>query len=161
MSAKNSFKFLHKQTRNFAYINRVNGLGLFQCWIRSVFEFFSLVLISNGYESVFASSIISTASWVMIFSGAVCGFISDKTNEPNMIVYICMGGCVLSFLILLNTVPSNFGINFWIDGNGACRILMALSAEAMRSENRSIGMGVFYGAGLVAVIRATDRWLVI
>ena len=145
VSAKNSFKFSLSKPEILLTLTASMAWGFFNAGYVVYLSFSPLVLISSGYESVFASSIISTASWVMIFSGAVCGFISDKTNRPNMIVYICMGGCVLSFLILLNTpYPLISALIFGLMGMAPAGILMALSAEAMRSENRSIGMGVFF-----------------
>ena len=41
--------------------------------------------MSSGHSAIAASSIVSAASWVMIFSGASCGFISDKLNGQTLL----------------------------------------------------------------------------
>ena len=119
--------------------------GFFNAGYVVYLSFSPLVLISLGHSAMAASSIVSAASWVMIFSGAICGFISDKTKRPNLIIYICMGACTLSFLMLLNLpLPLISVLIFGLVGMAPAGILMALSAEAMRVESRSIGMGVFF-----------------
>ena len=56
-----------------------------------------------------------------------------------------MGACTLSFLMLLNLpFPLISVLIFGLVGMAPAGILMALSAEAMRVESRSIGMGVFF-----------------
>ncbi|MEC7388476.1 MAG: MFS transporter, partial [Pseudomonadota bacterium] len=119
--------------------------GFFNAGYVVYLSFSPLVLMSSGHSAIAASSIVSAASWVMIFSGAICGFISDKTRRPNLIIYICMGACILSFLMLLNLpFPLISVLIFGLVGMAPAGILMALSAEAMRVESRSIGMGVFF-----------------
>ena len=119
--------------------------GFFNAGYVVYLSFSPLVLMSSGHSAIAASSIVSAASWVMILSGAICGFISDKTKRPNLIIYICMGACILSFLMLLNLpFPLTSVLIFGLVGMAPAGILMALSAEAMRVESRSIGMGVFF-----------------
>ncbi|GIS88940.1 MAG: hypothetical protein CM1200mP18_16500 [Gammaproteobacteria bacterium] len=52
-------------------------------------SFGASVLINGGYEPTGAAAIISLASWVMLFSGTVCGQISDRIKKPDTILYIC------------------------------------------------------------------------
>ena len=95
--------------------------GFFNAGYVVYLSFSPLVLMSSGHSAIAASSIVCAASWVMIFSGAICGFISDKTKRPNLIIYICMGACTLSFFNVIKfAIPSYFSPNFWISRDGPC-----------------------------------------
>ena len=143
--AKSSFTFSLNRAEVLLTLIASLAWGCFNAGYIVYLSFSPLVLINSGYSSIAASSLISTASWVMIFSGAICGFISDKTKRPNIIVYICMGACTISFLMLLNLpFPLISILIFGLVGMAPAGILMALSAEAMSVESRSIGMGVFF-----------------
>ena len=50
---------------------------------------------------------------------------------------------------------------FGLAGMAPAGILMALSAEAMRVESRSIGMGVFFMGQVLPINRSAGSWLVI
>tara|TARA_B100000989_G_scaffold293500_1_gene271003 strand:+ start:150 stop:1316 length:1167 start_codon:yes stop_codon:yes gene_type:complete len=142
---RGSFTFSLSRVEVLLTVTASLAWGFFNAGYIVYLSFSPLILTKSGYSSIAASSIISAASWVMIFSGAICGFISDKTKKPNLIIYICMGACTLSFLILLNLpFPLISVLIFGLIGMAPAGILMALSAEAMRVESRSIGMGVFF-----------------
>ena len=142
---RGSFTFSLSRVEVLLTVTASLAWGFFNAGYIVYLSFSPLILTNSGYSSIAASSIISAASWVMIFSGAICGFISDKTKKPNLIIYICMGTCTLSFLMLLNLpFPLISVLIFGLVGMAPAGILMALSAEAMRVESRSIGMGVFF-----------------
>ena len=142
---RGSFTFSLSRVEVLLTVTASLAWGFFNAGYIVYLSFSPLILTKSGYSSIAASSIISAASWVMIFSGAICGFISDKTKKPNLIIYICMGACTLSFLILLNLpFPLISVLIFGLIGMAPAGILMALSAEAMRVESRSIGMSVFF-----------------
>ena len=103
------------------------------------------VLFDAGYDMVSALGVISLASWVMIFSGVVCGQIADRSGKPDMVLYVCMAAAVLALMILFvipSAIPSS--LLFGLMGMAPAGVIMALTAGAMKPENRAVGMGVFF-----------------
>ncbi len=120
------------------------------------------VLIDTGYEMVSALGVISLASWIMIFSGVVCGQIADRSGRPDIVLYVCMAAAVLALVILFSrplSIPSS--LLFGLVGMAPAGVIMALTAAAMRPENRALGMGVFFTAYFVvqAPAPAIAGWL--
>ena len=68
---------------------------------------------------VSALGVISLASWVMIFSGVVCGQIADRSGKPDIVLYVCMAAAVLALMILF-VIPSGHPLKpaFWTNGHG-------------------------------------------
>lgn len=105
------------------------------------------VLVAGGYEMVSALGVISLASWLMIFSGVVCGLIADRTGKADLVLYVCTGAAMMAILMLFITplaIPSS--ILFGLIGVAPAGVIMALTGQAMKPENRAIGMGVFFTA---------------
>jgi MFS family permease len=94
-----------------------------------------------------AAAIISVGSWLMIFSGAACGQISDRSKRPNLILGVCMVGAIGALGVL---AVDGFGLTaslvFGLVGMAPAGVIMALTGEAMRPERRAFGMGVFLSA---------------
>ncbi len=104
-----------------------------------------LMLQQLGTTAFGAAAVISVASWLMIFSGALCGHIADRTGRRSLILSICMAGAVLSLLML--TVPGAGlagSLLFGLVGMAPAGVIMALAGEAMRTEVRALGMGIFF-----------------
>ena len=103
------------------------------------------VLVGGGYDMVPALGVISLASWVLIFSGAVCGQIADRSGKSDMVIYVCMAAAILALIILPVmplAVPSS--LLFGLIGVAPAGVILALAAQAMKPENRAIGMGLFF-----------------
>jgi len=101
------------------------------------------VLEAQGYTALRAAGVISVASWLMIFSGALCGQIADRFGRRNTILTICMTPAVISLLLL--GVPGaglEASLLLGLVGMAPAGVIMALVADAMRPEQRAIGMGV-------------------
>ncbi|USG61974.1 MFS transporter [Sneathiella marina] len=108
-------------------------------------SFAPISLVADGYDTLTALSIVSLASWLMMFSISLCGFISDKSGKPDLLIYICMAGAVIALVLLIYTplaIPSSLLFGFL--GVAPAGVIMALTAEAMKPENRAIGMGLFF-----------------
>ncbi len=105
------------------------------------------VLVAGGMASLQAASIISIASWVMIFSGAVCGQIADRTGRSALILTICLV-CAMASLTLLPqqgwAIPLT--LLFGLVGMAPAGLIMALTGQAMAPQKRAFGMGVFFSA---------------
>jgi MFS family permease len=102
------------------------------------------VLMAGGLGSFEAASTVSLASWVMIFSGALCGWIADRTGRADVIFYFCLG-CAIAAMILLPEVAWAVPVSllFGLLGIAPAGIVMALTGAAMAPQNRAFGMGVF------------------
>ena len=102
------------------------------------------VLVAGGLGAFEAASIISLASWVMILSGALCGWIADRTGRADVIFYFCLC-CAMASLALLPQVAWAVPVSllFGLLGVAPAGIVMALTGAAMARQNRAFGMGVF------------------
>ena len=103
------------------------------------------ILESQGYSVLSAAGTISIASWLMIVSFALCGYIADRFGYRSAILAICMMSAVLSLLLL--SVPGAglaSSVLFGLVGFAPAGLIMALAGEAMRPEQRAFGMGVFF-----------------
>jgi predicted MFS family arabinose efflux permease len=102
------------------------------------------VLVAGGDTAVHAASVISLASWVMIFSATLCGQIADRTGKSDLILSVCLLSAIVSLLLLPQpgwAVP--LSLVFGLIGVAPAGIMMALTGAAMAPEKRSFGMGVF------------------
>jgi predicted MFS family arabinose efflux permease len=102
------------------------------------------VLVASGDSALHAASVISLASWVMIFSGTICGQIADRTGRSDLILGVCLLVGVASLLLLPQpgwAVP--LSLAFGLLGIAPAGIIMALTGAAMAPHKRAFGMGVF------------------
>jgi predicted MFS family arabinose efflux permease len=110
-------------------------------------SFGASVLINGGYEPTGAAAIISLASWVMLFSGAICGQISDRFKKPDTILYICLAGGIASLLLLPWTqFAVGLSLLFGLIGMAPAGVIMALTTQAMAPHRRAFGIGVFFSS---------------
>ncbi len=120
------------------------------------------VLIAGGLGEFQAASILSLASWVMIFSGALCGLIADRTGRSDLIVTVCLC-CGMASLALLPQVAWAIPVSlmFGLLGVAPAGLVMALTGAAMAPEKRAFGMGVFLSVFflLTAPAPAVAGWL--
>ena len=119
--------------------------GVFNAGYVTYLSFGPAVLEAQGYSALKAAGVISIASWLMIFSGVLCGRIADRTGRRDVILLVCMTGAVCSLALL--SVP---GTGFWASlafgllGMAPAGVIMALAGAAVRPENRAFGMGIFF-----------------
>jgi len=102
------------------------------------------VLVAGGDSAMHAASVISLASWVMIFSGTVCGQIADRTGRSDLILGLCLLAGIASLLLLPHpgwAVP--LSLVFGLLGVAPAGLMMALTGVAMAPHKRAFGMGVF------------------
>ena len=119
--------------------------GLFNAGYVVYLSFGPSILIAQGMDTVSALGVISIASWIMIFSGALCGYIADRSGRPDLIVFICLIFSMLSLLSLCFTTANLMSVLiFGLIGMAPAGLIMALAAKAMRPENRALGMGIFF-----------------
>jgi MFS family permease len=102
--------------------------GTFNAGYVIYLSFAPRVLVAGGVGAFEAASILSLASWVMIFSGTLCGMIADRTGRSNM-PQVAWAIPVSLMFGLLGVAPAG--------------LVMALTGEAMAPARRAFGMGVF------------------
>jgi predicted MFS family arabinose efflux permease len=120
------------------------------------------VLVAGGLGALEAASIVSLASWVMIFSGAACGQLADRTGRSDLILSVCLGVAMVSLALLAHVgwaVP--LSLLFGLVGMAPAGLIMALTGAAMAPQKRAFGMGVFFSAYFVvtAPAPAIAGWL--
>ena len=125
-------------------------------------SFAERVLVAGGLKPLESASIVSLASWVMLFSGAVWGFIADRTGKHALIVTICLGCAMASLAVLPQVawaIPAS--LVFGLLGVAPAGLIVALSGSAMAPEKRAFGMGVFLSIFylLTAPAPALAGWL--
>jgi MFS family permease len=126
--------------------------GLFNAGYIVYLSFAPRVLMTGGYGASQAAAVISIASWVMIFSGAICGQIADRTGKRDQILYTCTVAAVLSLLLLkLTSLAVALSLLFGLIGVAPAGVIMALTGEAMAPQRRAFGMGVFFSFFFVLV----------
>jgi MFS family permease len=108
-------------------------------------SFAPVVLVADGYETVSALGVVSITSWVMILSGIVGGQIADRSGRHDAVFYICMAAAVLALLMLvLGSLAVPATLLLGLLGMAPAGVIMALTASAIKPENRALGMGLFF-----------------
>lgn len=119
--------------------------GIFNAGYVVYLNFAPLVLEGQGHDAIEAAAIISVGSWIMIFSGAVCGQIADRTGKPDIVLTLCMFAAVAALgLLAVEGGGLVASLLFGLIGMAPAGVIMALSGAAMRPERRAFGMGVFF-----------------
>jgi hypothetical protein len=88
---------------------------------------------------------VSLLAWVVIAAVPLAGYAAERAKRPNALM---IGGFVMTAgataLLPVVGVPAIPFVVILIVIGVPAGLIMALTAEAVRPENRSVGMGVFY-----------------
>lgn len=126
--------------------------GLFNAGYVVYLSFAPRVLMAGGYDATGAAAVISIASWVMMFSGAIGGLVADRTGRPDGVLYVCAVVGVTSLLLLPFTqLAVALTLAFGLIGAAPAGVIMALTGQAMAPQRRAFGMGVFFSFFFVLV----------
>ncbi|MFT6076377.1 MAG: MFS family permease [Yoonia sp.] len=119
--------------------------GVFNAAYVTYLSFGPKVIEELGQTAISAAGIISVGSWLMIISGALCGQIVDRFGGRNLVLSICMGGAIVS-LLLLSLPGAGLGASliFGLIGMAPAGVIMAMSGQALRPQVRAFGMGIFF-----------------
>lgn len=129
--------------------------GLFNAGYIAYLSFAPRVLMAGSYGATQAAAVISIASWVMIFSGALCGQLADRTGKRDLILYVCTAVAVVALLLLRQTsLAVVLSLAFGLIGMAPAGVIMALTGEAMAPQRRAFGMGVFFSFYFVLMTAA-------
>ena len=129
--------------------------GFFNAGYIVFLSFAPRVLEAAGYAVTAAAGVISLASWVMIFSGAACGQLADRTGRNDLILYVCMAVAVAALLLLPQPGWAvGLSLALGLIGVAPAGLIMALTAQAMAPHKRAFGMGVFFSFYFAVVAMA-------
>ncbi|HKK29991.1 MAG TPA: MFS transporter, partial [Alphaproteobacteria bacterium] len=102
------------------------------------------MLKAQGLGVLGAASIISVASWIMIGSGTICGYIADRLGHMNRILAVTTAAAIVA-LLMLSVPGAGLGASllFGLVGMAPAGLIIALAGQAVAVERRAFGMGVF------------------
>ncbi|MCL5776360.1 MFS transporter [Limibaculum sp. FT325] len=119
--------------------------GVFNAGYVVYLSFGPSMLQAQGMGTLAAASVISAGSWLMILSGTACGQIADRFGRRETILAICMAGAVLALILLaLPGAGLAASLLFGLVGMAPAGVIMALAGQAVATERRAFGMGVFF-----------------
>jgi len=115
-------------------------------------------LVGRGMTLSTAGAITSAVTWAILLSLPLGGYLAERLKSPDRV----MIGCFVLMAALITALPLGAPplvvcILIGLLSGPPAGLIMALPGEALRPENRSAGMGVFYTcyyaamAGLVPV----------
>lgn len=129
--------------------------GLFNAGYVVYLSFAPRVLVADGYSSTQAASVISIASWVMIFSVTAAGRMADRTGRHATVLCGCMVVAIVSLLLLPHgDWALALSLSFGLIGAAPAGIIMSLTAQSMAPQRRAFGMGVFFSFYFVIMTAA-------
>jgi predicted MFS family arabinose efflux permease len=129
--------------------------GLFNAGYIVYLSFAPKLLMAGGYGATQAATVISIASWVMIFSVTLAGQVADRTGRHATVLCACMAVGVASLLLLQHTSWAVvLSLAFGLIGAAPAGIIMSLTAQSMAPQRRAFGMGVFLSFYFVIVTAA-------
>ena len=136
--------------------------GLFNAGYVVYLSFAPRVLVASGYGATKAASVISIASWVMIFSVTTAGTIADRTGRHVTVVWVCLAIGIVSLLLLQHGEWAiALSLAFGLFCAAPAGIVMSLTAQSMAPQRRAFGMGVFLSVYflIVTVAPPVAGWL--
>jgi len=129
--------------------------GVFNAGYVVYLSFAPRVLVAGGYGATQAASVISLASWVMIFSVTAAGRIADRTGRHATVLCACLAVAIVSLLLLRHGQWAvALSLAFGLIGAAPAGIIMSLTARSMAPQRRAFGMGVFFSVYFVIMTAA-------
>jgi predicted MFS family arabinose efflux permease len=108
-------------------------------------SFMPNVLVVQGYEPSAASSITSLAIWAMLISVPFGGRILEVFGWITVSIAVTLTASTAAMLALSQGIaPEVLCVAFGVIAGIPAGALMAMSAEAVNSDNRGPGLGIFY-----------------
>ena len=124
--------------------------GLFNAGYVIYLSFAPKLLVAEGYDATRAATVISLASWVMIFSVTLVGRIADRTGRHATVLCVCLAVGAASLLLLRHgDWAVALSLIFGLIGAAPAGIIMSLTAQSMAPQRRAQGMGVFFSGYFV------------
>lgn len=102
-------------------------------------------LLARGYSATQSGAIASAATWTLLLTIPLGGWLAQRTGRADLILALCLFGIVLALaaipyvdapLILLIVAGLIYG--------PPAGIIMSLQVQAVRAQNLALGFGIFY-----------------
>lgn len=102
-------------------------------------------LLARGYSATQSGAIASAATWTLLLTIPLGGWLAQRTGRADLILALCLLGMVLALaaipyvdapLILLIVAGLIYG--------PPAGIIMSLQVQAVRAQNLALGFGIFY-----------------
>lgn len=119
--------------------------GMFNAAYVAVVSFGPDLLVTRGYSSTGASSIISLLGWVLVVALPLGGLIAQRSGRPVTCIIVALLAMTSATLVLPFIAASAFALTLIALACGFLGgTMMALPAQVLRTHTRSIGFGIFY-----------------
>ena len=131
--------------REFASVS-VAGIAwaLFNLGLVLFFSFGPGLLTDQGMSAIRASSLISIGLWVTLASVPIGGYLSERTRRPDTVIFLS-SACAAAALVLLPFLSYPLVLSILLGlGIAPAGAIVALPSQALNSENRALGLGIFY-----------------
>lgn len=131
--------------REFASVS-VAGIAwaLFNLGLVLFFSFGPGLLTDQGMSAIRASSLISIGLWVTLASVPIGGYLSERTRRPDTVIFLS-SACAAAALVLLPFLSYPLVLSILLGlGIAPAGAIVALPSQALSSENRALGLGIFY-----------------
>ena len=126
--------------------------GLYNVGFILVLVFGPSFLASRGMPIATAGATASIATWTILVSLPLGGYLAQRVNSPNLV----MAGC----FVVLALCAAALGAGAWpalvcalfgLIAGPPPGLIMALPGSALRPENRAAGMGIYYACSYAAM----------
>ena len=126
--------------------------GLYNVGFILLLVFGPSFLASRGMPIGEAGATASIATWTILLSLPLGGYLAQRVNSPNLV----MGGCFTALALCaaalgLGAWPVLACTLFGLIAGPPPGLIMALPGAALRPENRSAGMGIYYACYYAAM----------
>lgn len=108
-------------------------------------SFAPFLLAERGLAAAQAALVSSAATWPLIASIPLGGYLADRTGRGAAIMhfsFVAMAACISLSLFVPSPIFAFVLIGLVM--GPAAGIIMALPARALRPESRNLGMGIYY-----------------
>lgn len=137
---------LHLSRREWLLISLAGFIwGSFNAAYVILISFLPELFAQRAYSLAEASWLVSSLAWALIASVPLAGYLTERLRWPNVAMFggLAVSAVAIAALPLAVAPIVPFAVMAAVIGLPPGPI-MALSSEALTSENRATGMGVFY-----------------
>jgi MFS family permease len=127
-----------------------------------VVSFTPALLTARGAHLASAAVIASFATWPLILSVPLGGYLADRTGRGHAIMVTCLLAMAITMpVVLLAPSPLAALAVFGVIGGPAGGIIAALPGQALSPQARHLGLGIFFTLYYVgmALLPALAGWL--
>ena len=119
--------------------------GLFNVTYAAVLVFGPAFLMAGGNSAPSAAAAVSLVSWVILLSLPLGGYLAQRVNAPNLLMWACFAGLAsLAAGLAMGMPPLVACALFGLAAGPPCGLIMAMPGEVLTARNRAAVMGVYF-----------------